>query len=107
MFVKELLKKTESRFSAAECGDLAIMAGTTKNRLAAGHRRRPSRTRKKKSKTPSKKEKLEQKKKVDDDLPSRGPDLLTTTRTVHDHYRRAAAACRLLSRTPCTRRDRR
>ena len=27
MFVKELLKKTESRFSAAECGDLAIMAG--------------------------------------------------------------------------------
>ena len=66
MFVKELLKKTESRFSAAECGDLAIMAGNYQKTKQQAIDKPPESNAKKKSKKKSKKEKLEQKKKVDD-----------------------------------------
>ena len=66
MFVKELLKKTESRFSAAECGDLAIMAGNYQKTKQQAIDKPTESNAKKKSKKKSKKEKLEQKKKVDD-----------------------------------------
>ena len=66
MFVKELLKKTEGRFSAAECGDLAIMAGNYQKTKQQAIDKPTESNAKKKSKKKSKKEKLEQKKKVDD-----------------------------------------
>ena len=66
MFVKELLKKCEGRFSASECGDLAILL-TNYQKTKQQAIDKPTETNaKKKSKKKSKKEKSEMKKKVDD-----------------------------------------
>merc|ERR1712129_179188 len=66
MFVKELIKQCEAKFSAAECNDLKIMLENYRKEKQLAIDKPTESNASKKSKKKSKKEKLEQKQKVDD-----------------------------------------